>query len=160
VARRARGWWLLATGRREEALPVLRHACQQWQDLGAPYECARTRVLLAHAYRALGDGDTAALERLAAGAAFQELGAARDLRALELFDSGRELPDALTPREAEVLGQLARGHSNRQIAGALFISEKTVARHLSNIFAKLGVSSRAAAAAYAVEHDLSVRPGG
>ncbi|HSK98643.1 MAG TPA: LuxR C-terminal-related transcriptional regulator [Euzebyales bacterium] len=160
MADHARGLCLLAGGRREEALPVLRRACRRWQDLDAPYECARVRALLARVYRALGDADTAALELDAAATVFEQLGAESDLRAVDHLRGERVLPAGLTAREAEVLAQVAQGGSNRRIAGALFISDKTVARHLSNIFAKLGVTSRAAAAAYAVEHGLVPRADG
>jgi DNA-binding NarL/FixJ family response regulator len=60
----------------------------------------------------------------------------------------------LTAREVQVLRLIAGGHSNREIADALFISEHTVARHVQNIFAKLSVSSRAAATAFAYSHQL------
>ena len=126
-----------------------------WQELGAPYEAARARVLIGLACRELGDRDAGDMELDAARAVFGELGAAPDLAALDA--SVGVVPAAaggLTAREREVLGLVASGKSNRAIAADLVISEKTVARHVSNIFAKLGVSSRSAATAYAYEHDL------
>jgi ATP/maltotriose-dependent transcriptional regulator MalT len=160
MALHARGLCLLLEGRREEALPLLKDACRRWQDLDSPYQGARARTLLARLYRALGDPEAAALEMDAAASVFEALGAAPDLRVLEELRGHPAPSDGLTAPELEVLSHLARGSSNRQIAAALFISEKTVARHLSNIFTKLGVSSRTAAAAYAVEHGLLPGAGG
>jgi DNA-binding NarL/FixJ family response regulator len=119
-----------------------------------PYEAARTRVALARAYDALGDVASAALEREAARAAFDALGAAPDAaRAAPPPASDDDRP--LTGRELQVLRLLATGRTNRAIAEDLGISEKTVARHVSNIFLKLELSSRAAATAYAYEHGLA-----
>jgi len=133
----------------------LRAACAAWNELDVPYEAARTRVLLGDAYAQLDDTDGAERERAAARACFERLGAVRDVEALDSRGSTREGSDhGLSPRELEVLGLVAAGHTNRDIAGELFLSEKTVARHLSNIFAKLAVSSRSAATAYAYEHGL------
>jgi DNA-binding NarL/FixJ family response regulator len=127
----------------------LRAAATAWNELDAPYEVARTRVLLADAYRQLDDVDAAEREAISARACFERLGvrAATD-DAVDVATHG------LSPRELEVLELVAGGLTNREIAGGLFLSEKTVARHLSNIFTKLGVSSRAAATAYAYEHGL------
>jgi DNA-binding CsgD family transcriptional regulator len=151
----ARGAVLLAAGDAWAALVPLRHASQLWQKLGAPYEAARARTLVGLACLQLGDRDSGALELDAARAALHELGAVPDLAALER-SLGSEPPAAggLTAREREVLGLVASGKSNKAIAADLVISEKTVARHLSNIFGKLGVSSRSAATAYAYEHHL------
>jgi len=134
----------------------MRRAWRTWQELEAPYEAARARVLVGLACRALGDEDAAALELDAARGVFAELGAAPDLTWVDSFG---DLPTAgdthgLTARELEVLGLVAAGRSNREIASALVISEHTVARHLQNIFAKLRVSSRTAASAFAFDHDL------
>ena len=156
MARHARGAVLLAEGRAEDALPVLRDACRRWNDLDAPYECARVRVLLAEAYAELDDADAASLELDAAGEVFARLGAALDVQRVDHRRHGRkQLPSGLTAREVEVLALVAAGLTNRDVANELVISPKTVARHLSNIFTKLGLSSRTAAAAYAFEHGLA-----
>lgn len=136
--------------------PALRRACQGWQELDAPHEAARARVLLGLTCRSLGDEDTAAFELEAARGVLAELGAAP---ALVWVDSltGRAVPaddHGLTARELEVLRLVAVGKSNREISSALVISERTVARHLQNIYAKLRVSSRTAAGAFAFEHHL------
>jgi DNA-binding NarL/FixJ family response regulator len=127
-----------------------------WQELEAPYDLARTRVLVGLACRALGDEDAAALELEAARAGFAQLGAAPDVARVDELaggTSGRDL-HGLTERELQVLRLVAAGKSNREIASTLVISEHTVARHVQNIFAKVDVSSRAAAGAFAFEHDL------
>ena len=152
-AARATGAVLLAEGDAARALAGLRDACRRCVELGAPYECARARLLLADAYAALGDAEAAARELDAADATFAELGAVTD-RAAAAARRGAATPGGLTDRESEVLACLAAGRSNREIGTTLVISEKTVARHLSNIFAKLGVTSRTAATAYAFEHGL------
>jgi len=151
-----RGAVQLAGGETWTALVSLRHACQLWRDLDAPYEAARARVLMALACRALGDEDTAGMELEAARSAFTQLGAAPDLARVDQLAErdGRDETYGLTPRELEVLRLVAMGKSNREIAAALVISEHTVARHVQNTFRKLGVSSRTAAGAFAFEHDL------
>jgi DNA-binding NarL/FixJ family response regulator len=154
LASGARGAVELAADEAAEALPALRRAWQRWQELDSPYESARIRVMLGRACRAMGDREAAALEVGAAREAFAELGAEPDLARLDELDSGRT-PGDLTAREVEVLRLVARGVSNREIAAELVISEHTVARHLQNIFAKLGVSSRTAATAYAFEHGIA-----
>jgi DNA-binding CsgD family transcriptional regulator len=138
------------------ALRALRRAWQVWQELEVPYEVARVRVLLGLACRALGDDDTALLELEAAHEAFAQLGAAPDLARVESLTRSATSVDAhrLTQRELEVLRLVAAGETNKAIATDLVLSERTVDRHVSNIFAKLGVSSRAAATAYAYEHRL------
>jgi DNA-binding CsgD family transcriptional regulator len=151
----ARGAVVLADGDPPGALVALRKAWQVWQELDAPYEIARTRVLLGQACRALGDEDAAALELDAARAIFDELGAAPDLARIEaLAPPEAAKPHGLSVRELEVLRLVAAGKSNREIAADLVISEHTVARHVQNIFAKLRLSSRTAATAFAFEHDL------
>jgi DNA-binding CsgD family transcriptional regulator len=151
----ARGAVELACGDAREALVSLRGARQTWHALEAPYEVARTRVLIAHACRELGDEDGRALELETARAAFEELGAAPDLARVKSHLAPAEPADhGLSRRELEVLRLVAAGESNRQIAAALVISEHTVARHVQNIFTKLRVSSRAAATAFAFEHGL------
>ena len=142
----------LAAGAPSAALLPLRRALRIWQELGAPYEAARTRVLVGMACRALGDEDTAGLELEAARGAFEQLGAAPDLARIAPA-AGRQAHD-LTPRELDVLRLVAAGRSNRQIAAELVVSEHTVARHVQNILAKLRVPSRTAAAAFAFEHGL------
>jgi ATP/maltotriose-dependent transcriptional regulator MalT len=152
----ARGAVALARGEAEGALTALRHSLQAWQELGAPYEAARARVLVGLACSALGDGDGATLELEAARGAFEELGAHLDLSRVDSLLSSGTSRDAhgLSRRELQVLRLVASGETNKAIAAALVLSERTVDRHVSNIYAKLGVSSRAAATAYAYEHDL------
>jgi DNA-binding NarL/FixJ family response regulator len=156
VGLRAQGAVALARNQGVVALASLRAACSAWNELDAPFESARTRVLLADAYALLDDDDAADRERAAARACFERLGADAALRALDGDGAGADDATAhgLSPREREVLALVARGDTNREIAGELFLSEKTVARHLSNIFTKLGVSSRSAATAYAYAHGL------
>ena len=160
------------------ALVLVRRAWSRWLGLDAPFEAARCRALLASLCAALGDAESARLEREAARAVFSELGAAPALSGLELSGLERPAPLApdartapapttgndvghaadagpLTARETEVVRLVSAGLSNRDIAAELFISEKTVARHLSNIFTKLGLTSRAAATAYAYQHGLA-----
>lgn len=157
LARHARGAIALAADDAPAALPHLRRAWLAWHDLEAPYDAARTRVLIGLACRAVGDHDTATLELQSARTEFSRLGATPDVERVDaLLGSGRSRNDhGLTPRELEVLERIATGRTNRAVAEELFISEKTVARHVSNIFSKLGVSSRAAATAYAYEHGLT-----
>ena len=150
LAEHACGAFLLANGDARAALPRLRRAWSLWQRVEAPYEAARARLLVAEACRALGDDDAARMDLEAGRAALEALGATRDLAGLDTGGSG-----PLSPREREVLRLLATGVTNRAIAGHLFLSEKTVARHVSNIFVKLGVASRAAATSYAYEHGLA-----
>ena len=151
----ARGSVELAEGDARAALVALRQAAQIWHSLEAPYEIARTRMLVGRACRALGDDDAAALELEAARAGFAQVGAAPDrARADSLMRVAAGDTHGLSARELEVLRLVAAGKSNREIAAALVLSEHTVARHLQNIFSKLGLSSRTAAAAFAFEHDL------
>lgn len=154
AATRCSGAVLLATGRTEQALSTLRGACSGWSEPEAPYECAKVRVLLARAYRQLGDTESAERELVAACATFEELGAELDAR---LADGERRsaLPNGLTEREAAVLALVAGGSTNRQIAEALLLSQKTVERHLSNIFTKLDVTTRTAAARFAFEYGIA-----
>jgi DNA-binding CsgD family transcriptional regulator len=157
----ARGAIELASGDAAAALPHLRQAWSDWQAVEAPWESARVRVLIGRACRALDDEEFADLEIEAARAEFERLGALPDIAKLDAR-AGRRTGTAerhgLTPREREVLALVATGKTNRSIADELYISEKTVARHVANIFGKLGLNSRAAATAYAYEHDLLQPP--
>lgn len=155
IATRSDGLVRLAEGDIKGALSVLRRASHKWRALDAPYEEARVRLAIGQACRALGDADAATLEFEAAREVFVELGATPDVAAVDAL-VGTPPPTAggLSPREVEVLGHLARGGSNRAIAAVLGISERTVDRHVSNIYTKLDVSSRASATAFAYEHDL------
>ena len=156
TAAQARGGIELAGGRPLAAVEALRSAAAEWQELDAPYELARTRVHLGLAYRALGDHDGAALELDAAHDAFETLGAAADVARVDALatTAPQPLPAALTGREVEVLRLIATGATNRAIGDRLGISDRTVARHASNIFVKLDLPSRAAATAYAYRHKL------
>ena len=154
MAARTDGTVRLAEGDVEGALAVLRRAWEAWRELDAPYEAARVRVRTAQACRALGDLDGADVEIAAARDVFERLGAAPDLAGLETETNGAALPGGLSAREAEVLRLVAGGLTNRAIAESLTISERTVDRHVSNIFTKLDVSTRAAATAFAYEHRL------
>lgn len=131
AARQAQGAVLLAAGSPADAGGVLRSVCRLWQELGATYNAATTRVLLAQAYRALGDEDAAQLELDAACVVFGRFGAKLDTRRVGELQGRGSLPGGLTEREAEVLRLVASGKSNRDIATLLFISERTVHRHLS-----------------------------
>lgn len=155
LATQAAGAVLLAEGNAQKALPQLREAHASWRDLDAPYLAARVREMIGLACRALDDHASADLEFEAVRLVYQDLGAAPDLARLNrLTASPPPGAGGLTPREVEVLVLVASGMSNRAIAGHLVISEKTVARHISNIFTKLGLASRAEATAYAYQHGL------
>jgi DNA-binding NarL/FixJ family response regulator len=157
MAAQARGALHLAEGDAAAALPSLREAWRTWQEVQAPYHAARVRVLIGSACRALGDADGAELETEAARKVFADLGAALDLRHIEsLAGSGGEAhAHPLTARELQVLRLVAAGKTNKAIAAELALSEKTVHRHVSNIFDKLDVGSRTAAAAYVYRHKLT-----
>lgn len=147
---------LLAEGDGAGAFARLRQAWRLWSELDAPYAGARTRMLMGMAARALGDEDTARMELDAALWTFRQLGATLDAANVEQLIAGTTsaAPRGLTVREVEVLRLIASGKTNRTIASDLFLSQKTVARHVSNIFTKLDVNSRSAATAFAFQHAL------
>lgn len=155
IAAHASGAVFLASEDAERALSALREAWATWQRLQAPYESARVRVLMGHACALVGDRDTATMHYDAATAVFERLGATPDLAGLRAPErTGTPSAVKLSRRERQVLSLVASGSTNRQIAADLGISEHTVARHVSNIFNKIGVGTRAAATAFAFENDL------
>lgn len=154
MAAQAAGAVELAAGDTGGALPYLRKAQQLWARVDNPYDRARVRVLTGRALAATGDAEASRRELEAARSAFRQLGAVPDADEVDRLLAPATLPAGLTAREAEVLRLVATGRSNAQIAAELVLSEKTVARHLSNIFGKLDVGSRTAATAYAFEHRL------
>lgn len=156
LAAHARGTTALARGDARGAMRPLRQAFEIWHELDARYEAARSRELLGQAYRELGDADTAILELEAARKTFAALSAALDESRVGLLLQVPGTVDrhGLSERELEVLQHLAAGETNKMIASALFVSARTVDRHVSNIYSKLGVSTRAAATAYAHKHAL------
>jgi DNA-binding NarL/FixJ family response regulator len=162
MAQHAQGAVTLAEGDARGALEPLRQAQEVWRRVGAPYLSARVRVAVARAFQDLGDQDGAALELNAAKKVFTALGAAPDLAALQAPSAPAIAGAAagkgahgLSARELEVLRLVAAGKTNKIIARELFLSEKTVERHLSNIFAKLEVPTRSAATAWAYQHGLA-----
>jgi DNA-binding CsgD family transcriptional regulator len=152
MAAQARGAVELAAGDARAAIVLLRRAFDAWQRIEAPYAAARARELIGLACRALGDEDGASLEIGAARSIFDRLGAAPDLARVDSLVKGR--PHPLTPRELQVLRLVAAGKTNATIAAELLLSERTIERHLSNIFTKLDLSTRTAATAWAYEHGL------
>jgi DNA-binding CsgD family transcriptional regulator len=156
MAASARGAIKLAEGDAHAALGSLRCAFEVWQQVEAPYVAARVRELIGLACRMLGDDDGGELELDAARAVFEQLGAAPDLARLDALTRGAQSGrrHGLTARELQVLRLVAAGKTNKAIAAELFLSEKTVDRHVSNILTKLDVPSRAAATAYAYQHKL------
>lgn len=154
MAAQATGAALLASGQATEALVHLRAAGAVWQRLNMPYETARTAVLIGLGCTALEDSGSAALQFDNARATFESLGAAPDLRRVSAHRDEPVGRGVLSAREVEVLALVAEGKTGHEIASVLTISPHTVRRHLENTFAKLGVNSRAAAIAYAYEHDL------
>lgn len=153
-ARRCEGAVLVAAGRYAEAVPVLREARACWQQMAAPYEVARIRLDLAQSLDALGDHETAARERDLAAELLEQVGARRDLARLNAGRRGRGAPGSLSARELEVVAAVAAGGTNREAAEQLHISERTVARHLANVYLKTGVSSRTGAVSWARDRGL------
>jgi DNA-binding NarL/FixJ family response regulator len=145
---------LLAEGDLEAALRATTRSEQFWQQVGAPYELACLRLLRADVCEQLGDTATAEVDRSTARSVLESLGAT-PVRPGRAAGTGRDAPGGLSAREVEVLRLVARGLTNRQVADELVISEKTVARHLSNIFTKIDVSSRAAATAWAFTNGVA-----
>jgi DNA-binding CsgD family transcriptional regulator len=155
LAARSTAAVLLAEGDARGALASARLAWGIWRRLDVPFEAARSRILVGLASLRIGDLDTAQVEIGAARTVLEQLGAVTELRTLAQQDSAvGEEDSVLTPRELEVLRLVAAGKSNRAIAADLVLSDKTVARHIANIFVKLDISSRSAATAYAFQHDL------
>ena len=158
MAAQARGTIALAEGQAREALGPLRYAFEMWQKLDVPYQTARVRTRMALACRSLGDQEAAELELDAAREVFEELGARPELDRLDALlqerDAGPGQEHRLSARELEVLRLVAAGMTNKAIATRLFVSERTIDRHVSNILNKLDLPSRAGAAAYAVSHQL------
>ncbi|HZP57065.1 MAG TPA: LuxR C-terminal-related transcriptional regulator [Dehalococcoidia bacterium] len=160
LAGRAEGSVLIAAGDPRAALAPLRRSWAVWKQVEMPYEAARARALIAIACRALGDDESAAMESDAARWVFERLGAMPDLARLDGEAPGAGAPRGLTPRETEVLALVAAGETNKGIAATLLISEHTVARHVQNMLQKLGFSSRASLAAFAVKQGLARTPAG
>jgi DNA-binding CsgD family transcriptional regulator/tetratricopeptide (TPR) repeat protein len=154
MADQGTGAALLASGDPTDAVVHLRAASATWQGLNMPYEVARVAVLVGHVCLASGDTTSAQLELETARATFESLGAVPDLRRVPEVSATVASSGSLSARELEVLRLVAAGQTSREIAASLTISQHTVRRHLENTFAKLGVSSRAAAVAHAYEHHL------
>jgi DNA-binding CsgD family transcriptional regulator len=150
----ARGAVALSEGDPAAALPLLRSASRGWREIDVPHAVATVSILLGLACRAVGDEDAAQLELESARSTFVRLGARPDLQRAEELLRPAEVAGPLSAREIEVLRLVAAGKTNHAIATELFVSERTVHRHVSNIFDKLGVRSRAAAATYAIQHHL------
>lgn len=148
----ARGSVHVNRGREADALPLLRSAAEDWRALGAVYEVAVTGLRVAEARRALGDAEGAEMELRSSLACFERLGARPGAdRTREMLG---ETENALSPRETEVLRMIVDGHTNAEIAASLYLSERTVHRHVSNILTKLDLPSRTAAAIHAVKSGL------
>lgn len=140
-----------------DACSTLRDAVARWSDLGAPYEVATARMLLGRACHDRGDlaGSSAAFET--GTEELGRLGVRVDGRGADLAPRPPALPAGLTEREVQVLRLVAAGLTNKEVAAALYLSDKTIARHLANIFTKIGASTRAGATAFAFENDLILR---
>jgi len=145
----------LTSGNGREAVDSAQRSLELWAGLSAPYEVARSRAVLGQALRLVGDDQSATSALEAALSELTDLGAGPDCRHVAALLPAQEYPRGLTGREVQVLRLVATGMSNTEIADELTLAEKTVARHLSNIFTKLDVGSRTAAAAFAYEHHLT-----
>ena len=156
MAAHARGAIELAAGEPRAAIGTLRQAFEIWRRVEAIYQVARVRVLMGQACRSLGDDEGGRLELGEARVVFERLGAAPDLSRLDAIDKLAETPQdhGLSRRELQVLRLLAAGKTNKAIAAELFVSERTIDRHVSNILTKLGLPTRSAATAYAYKHGL------
>jgi ATP/maltotriose-dependent transcriptional regulator MalT len=158
LASLARGRLQLANGDSTVAAATLQGAVREWQELQVPYEVATARTLLGQAQRETGDDSAANQSFASARALFEQIGARLDAQVIAAARPTKR-PCGLTEREVEVLCLIADGRANKEIAAQLHLSAKTVSRHLTNIFNKMGVSSRAAATAFAFEHHLVGRRG-
>jgi DNA-binding CsgD family transcriptional regulator len=156
MAAQAKGAVTLAEGEVRAALAPLRRSFEAWLEVEAPYEAARVRVLMGLACRLIGDDEAGGLEIGAARAEFERLGAAPEIARLDTIDKAASSapPQGLTQRELQILRSIASGKTNKEIAADLFLSERTIDRHVSNILCKLDVPSRAAATAFAYKHKL------
>jgi ATP/maltotriose-dependent transcriptional regulator MalT len=146
----------LAEGKIQHALEHLQNAIKVWNTLHLPYETARTTELKGLVYRELNDKDNADAELAAAKWIFEQLTAVPDLERINqlLIKKQDHEMHGLSLRELQVLRLVTSGKSNKSIGGELFISERTVDRHVSNIFNKFGVSSRVEAAAFALKSKM------
>jgi len=156
IAIRGQGTLLMEEGKFRQALMKLNQAWKLLKKSDAPYETARTRVLMGLAHRQLGDEDTAVMEFDGAAWIFQQLGAVPDLTRIEALKQPKKIdnPYHLSKREMEVLHLIARGKTNKEIAAGLFVSQRTVDRHVSNILLKLDVASRTEATSFALKHHI------
>ena len=155
----AEGVLASAAGNLEAAQRCIDDAVEHFERAGAPFESARARIALAEALRDRGRLDAAAREAQAAEETLTRVGASKEAeRAARLHAAivaqrpARSSPDGLTTRESEILTLLAQGRSNQEIAAGLVLSVRTVERHISNIYEKLGLegrTARTAAAAHA-----------
>ena len=156
LAALALGRLQLGSGSSGAAVVTLQAAARQWHELQVPYELATAYTLLGQAQQEAGDSDGATASFTLARALFEQIGARLDVEGSVQARPSRR-PAGLTEREIEVLGLLSAGQSNKEIASNLSLSAKTISRHLTNIFNKIGVSSRTAAAVFALENDLTQR---
>lgn len=147
-AAHARGAVLVRRGEHASALDVLEDALREYRTQQCRYEIAQVYEWMALAHQALGDHETAAADTATADNIYTQLGVE------PVEPCGATAPGGLTKREVDILRRIAGGATNKQVAEQICISEKTVGRHLANIYAKLGVSSRTAALAWAHDNNL------